>query len=169
MNQTKEVAELSPLSILDNAIAKGIDADQLGRLMDLHERHQANEAKRAFEHAMNAFRAEGLVVEKTKKVEFGNTKFSHATLDNIIEVAAPFLSKHGLSHRWETSQDNAYVTVSCVITHVDGHSERTTLGSPVDDSGKKNAIQAIGSAVTHKRRTFIVITWSFEPIIRQAQ
>ena len=42
--------------------------------------------------------------------------------------------------------------VTCRITHRDGHYEETSLFGPVDGSGNKNPIQAIGSAVTYLQR-----------------
>jgi hypothetical protein len=38
------------------------------------------------------------------------------------------------------------------VTHRDGHSEETSLASPVDTSGSKNAVQQIGSTVEYLRR-----------------
>jgi len=44
------------------------------------------------------------------------------------------------------------VSVTCVVSHVDGHSEENTLSANNDTSGSKNAIQAVGSAVTYLER-----------------
>src|SRR5690606_35194749 len=43
-------------------------------------------------------------------------------------------------------------SVTCVITHELGHSERTTLSAAPDESGGKNSIQAVGSTVTYLQR-----------------
>jgi hypothetical protein len=165
MNEPKQVAllpeptNLNPLQLVQIAIQKGVDAEQLKELMQLQREWKADQARDAFVAAMNGFRAEALKVIKTKQVSYGNTNYKHATLANIVELAAPALSRHGLSHRWETTQDGGLVTVACVITHQFGHSERTALSSAPDTSGAKNAIQAVGSAVTYLQRyTFMAIT-----------
>lgn len=44
------------------------------------------------------------------------------------------------------------VKVTCRITHVLGHYEETALSAAKDESGGKNSIQAIGSAVTYLQR-----------------
>lgn len=154
-----EPATLNPIQLLSIAVQQGVDTEQLKALMELQREWKAEQARDAFVTAMNAFRAEALKVTKTKQVSFGNTSYKHATLANIVEIAAPALSKHGLSHRWETTQLDGLVTVACVITHQFGHSERTSLSSAPDQSGGKNAIQAVGSAVTYLQRyTFMAIT-----------
>jgi hypothetical protein len=105
---------------------------------------------------MAAFKAEPLTVEKGKHVKFttsrGVTEYDHATLADVVDACASSLSKHGLSHRWETAQAEKIITVSCIITHEMGHSERTTLSASPDDSGGKNAIQAVGSTVSYLQR-----------------
>ncbi len=64
----------------------------------------------------------------------------------------PKMAALGLSFRWRTDSDDGVVKVSCIISHRDGHSEETTLSAKPDGSGSKNAIQAIGSAVTYLQR-----------------
>lgn len=165
MNEPKQVAllpeptNLNPLQLLQIAVSKGVDTEQLKALMELQREWKADTARDAFVTAMNEFRAKALKIVKTKKVSFNNTSYKHATLANIVETAAPALSEHGLSHRWETKQESGLVTVTCIITHQLGHSERTSLTSAPDTSGAKNAIQAVGSAVTYLQRyTFMAIT-----------
>lgn len=145
----------TPAMMLQAAIERGTDMDQLTKLMDLQERWEANEARKAYVRAMAEFKSEPLTVTKSKTVSFGSgnkTAYTHATLANVVDAVVAALSKHGLSHRWETKQENNTVTVACVITHEMGHSERTQLSASPDASGSKNPIQAIGSAVTYLQR-----------------
>src|SRR5690606_20008581 len=108
---------------------------------------------KAFVQAMVAFKAEPLKIDKKKAVEHnGKYMYSHATLAQVVDAVVGALSKHGLSHRWETQQEGEVITVSCVITHELGHSERTTLSGAPDKSGAKNSIQAVGSTVTYLQR-----------------
>ena len=51
------------------------------------------------------------------------------------------------------------MSVTCTLTHEQGHSESVTLSAPFDTSGSKNAIQAIGSTITYlERYTLLAIT-----------
>jgi hypothetical protein len=47
---------------------------------------------------------------------------------------------------------NEPVTVTCIVSHRDGHFEENTLCAGRDDSGNKNSIQAIGSTLTYLQR-----------------
>ena len=131
----------SPAEMIKEAISGGANLDQLEKLLTLQERWEANEAKKAYHRAMAAFKANPPEIEKDKKVAFGNTKYNHATLANVTKKINDSLCKHGLSASWIVTQSGA-VSVTCRITHEQGHSEETTLSAPADTSGSKNAIQS---------------------------
>jgi len=154
-----EPESLNPIQLLQIAVAKGVDTDQLKELMILQREWKAEQARDAFFKAMNAFRSEAINIVKTKQVAFKDVSYKHATLAGIVEATVPALSKHGLSHRWETKQEGALITVSCIVTHELGHSAQTSLSAAPDQSGSKNSIQAIGSTVSYLQRyTFMAIT-----------
>ena len=142
---------ISPLETIQKAIAGGADLEKLERLLTLQERWEAGEAKKAYHRAMTAFKANPPEIEKDKKVAFGNTKYNHASLANVTAKINGALSLHGLSASWIVNQNGA-VSVTCKITHEQGHSEETTLTAPIDVSGSKNAIQAIGSTISYLSR-----------------
>jgi hypothetical protein len=148
------MADATPMQMLAIAVQQGADLQKLEKLMDLRDRWQRDEARKAYVAAMARFKAEPSRIIKSKQVSIpGGAKFAHATLADVCDGIVANLSKHGLSHAWETQQgDNGWVEVTCVITHEAGHSERTTLRGPPDDSGKKNSIQQIASTVTYLER-----------------
>ena len=41
------------------------------------------------------------------------------------------------------------MSITCVISHRDGHNEENSLSAGADHSGEKNAIQASGSTLTY--------------------
>jgi hypothetical protein len=150
-------APITPMQMLQTAVERGTDIDQLTKLMDLQERWEKNEARKAFVSALNDFKADPPAIEKNKHVSFGggrgSTAYDHATLDHVCDVIGKALSRHGLSHRWEVEQDErGAIRVACVITHALGHSERVSMSATADTSGSKNSIQAIGSTVTYLQR-----------------
>jgi hypothetical protein len=144
--------QISPLDIVQQALNSNVAADQLQALMDFAERFQANEARMAFNAAMAQFKANPPRINKNRHVKFGNTEYDHATLDNVSDALTAALSKVGISHKWDVKQEGGMISVSCVLTHEKGHSETTTLTAAADNSGSKNGIQAIGSAVTYLQR-----------------
>jgi len=150
---------VTPMDMLKMAVSQGADLDKLEKLMALQERWEANEARKAFTVAMSDFKAAGLVVTKDKSVAYTGTSYTHASLGNVCATIGAELSKHGLSFRWNTEQVANKIRVSCTLTHIGGHSESVSLESAPDDSGKKNQIQQIASAVSYlERYTLLAIT-----------
>ena len=134
-------------------------------MLALQKEYEANEALKVYNNAMALFKAEDITVVKDKKVSYetdrgGLTEYKHASLANIIETVAPKLSEFGFSHKWITEQlDGGAIKVTCSITHSAGHSESTSLQSSRDDSGGKNNIQGLGSAISYlERYTFLALT-----------
>lgn len=150
-----QVVVVSPAEMIKQAVSSNADLDKLKSLLDLQERWEANEAKKAYHRSMADFKALNIEIEKDKlvgyKTDKGHVGYSHATLGNVVRTITKELSKFGLSASWRTNQ-NGVIGVTCKITHVLGHSEETTLSAPSDNSGSKNAIQAIGSTVTYLQR-----------------
>jgi len=149
-----ENKEITPMVMLQMAEAQGAPVEQLERLWALNEKVEAANAKKAYTVAMSNFRAECPSIIKTKQGH--NSKY--AGLAETIDQIKDLLSEYGLSHSWRTSQENGNIKVECIVTHVLGHSESTSLISPPETSGNKSDIQGIGSAVEYmKRYTFFAI------------
>lgn len=153
---SRDSSQSMPAQLLQQAIASGATMEQLERLLDVQQRWEANEERKAFAAAMAAFRAEAPVIEKSAGVDFtsakGRTQYKYASLDHITAKVNPILGRHGLTYSWVTEQQQGFVTVHCDVMHVMGHRERVTLTGPHDQSGNKNAIQAVGSAVSYLQR-----------------
>ncbi len=149
--------EQAPSELIALALEKGASLEQLEKLLQIKERYEANEAKKAYHQAMAAFKADPPKIKKDKKVGFsgsGGAKvgYSHASLGNVTESINTGLSKHGLSASWTTAQKGDEISVTTKITHKLGHSEETVLTAKADNSGAKNSIQAIGSTITYLER-----------------
>lgn len=152
-------SSMTPMDMLAYAVERNAGIDVLEKLMALQERWERNEARKAFDAAMANAKAELPVVVKNRTADFphkdgkGRTSYQYEDLGEIARTIDPILAKNGLSYRFSaTSNANEPITVTCIISHRDGHCERTTLSSGRDDSGSKNAIQSIGSAITFLQR-----------------
>ncbi|MDP0925690.1 ERF family protein [Paracoccus onubensis] len=121
----------------------------------MKERVDAQSARIAFSHALASARKDMPTIVKDAVVDFtsskGRTHYKHETLAGIAKQIDPILAANGLSYRFRTGQQNG-VSVTCIIEHVHGHLEETTLSASPDQSGNKNGFQAIGSAVTYLQR-----------------
>lgn len=151
------VINLTPMDMLERAVSSNAGVEVISKLMDLQDRWQASHARRSFDEAMAAAKAEIPVIMKNREVDFtsskGRTNYRHEDLAEIARTVDPILSRHGLSYRFRvTSNVNEPVSVTCILSHRAGHSEETTLSAGRDESGNKNSIQAIGSAITYLQR-----------------
>lgn len=149
--------QITPMQMLQVAVQQNADIDKMTKLMDLQERWEANEARKAFVSALTAFKSNPPKIVKDKLVEFqtskGTTRYKHALSGAASEEIGAALAVHAISHRWEVEQlEGAKIRVTCVLTHALGHSERVSITASPDDSGGKNSIQAIGSTVSYLQR-----------------
>lgn len=152
-------AELTttPARLIELAIEKGSDVDQLAKLLDLQLRWEANEAKRKFDHALQAFRSNPPEINRTKKVTIATKSgdgmsYTHAELDKANKIITDALLAVGLSHHWKSGDIGGRTTVTLVLRGFGHTEEMGTLSGPPDTSGGKNNIQAIGSTTRYLQR-----------------
>lgn len=149
-NELQTVEAISPLQNAAALVANNseMDVDKLGKLLELQERWDATQAKKAYTVAMAEFQSQSPKIIKQK--DGHNCKY--AGLSDIVSVIAPILAGCGLSYSWVTERLGKEVKVTCKLTHKLGHSEETWLSAESDTSGSKNAIQALGSTITYLQR-----------------
>lgn len=155
-NQVQRGAQNNSLiPLIERAMTSNdIDPAKLEQLLTTYERWQSGEARRAFVAAMNAFRRDCPAVEKrgVTTVTKGGATASYARLVDAVNAIRGPLAENGLSFRWKTGQADGLISVTCIVAHVDGHVEETTLEGQAEMSGSKNAMQGIGSAVAYLER-----------------
>lgn len=150
-----------PAELLRIAVERGDALEAIEKYMALQERWEAVQAKKAFHGAMAQFRAQHVVVVRGSMVELGPLRgTAYAKLSDFVGAATPALSAAGLSVTWRLLRDEKdWIEVACVITHVDGHSEQTSMGGPPDTGGAKNMIQARASTISYlEKYTFKMAT-----------
>lgn len=147
---------VTPAQMLAVAVQQGADLAKLEKLMELQERWERNQARKAFESALSAAKAEIRPIVKNRQVDYtsnrGRTNYSYEDFSQVAAAVDPALSRHGLSYRFRSYQEGKTLTVVCILSHRGGHSEETSLLAPNDESGNKNSIQSIGSAATYLQR-----------------
>jgi hypothetical protein len=141
------------LSILNRVITDpNLPMERVNQAFDFYERMEKRNAKIAFDEALATARAKIKPIERSRAVSFGNTAYKHETLADISNAVDAILAEHGLNYRFRTVAGDKSITVTCILSHSAGHAEENSLPGPVDTSGGKNAIQAIGSTVTYLQR-----------------
>jgi hypothetical protein len=158
------VRDSSPAGMIAYAMQTNASIAELRELYELKKEWEADEARKAYNLAMTAFKAEDMEILKRKRVGY-ETKdgdwvgYSHAELSDITEVVGPAMAKHELSFSWDVRQENGIVHVDCIVRHAQGHTEKVSMFGNPDSSGKKNGIQQIASTVTYLQRyTLLAVT-----------
>lgn len=154
---------VTPMDLIMKAQESDASIEKMEQLFALQLKWEENEAKKAYFHAVAAFKAETIDILKNKRVSYrtdkGTTEYNHAELGQIVNTVTPFLSRYGLSHHWEHDQKDGKIKVTCFLTHEMGYEKSTSLEAAADTSGGKNAIQAIGSTTSYlERYTFLAMT-----------
>jgi hypothetical protein len=144
------------MEMLNSAIIRGDSIDKLERLMDLNDRWEKSQAKKAFIEAKAAFKAEAPAITKDKtNIQY---RSRYASIGSVVNIVNEALSKHGLDADWQFDQSDG-IKVTCKLTHIAGHSESVSLVGTPDTSGSKNPLQQIKSTLTYlKLATFEAVT-----------
>ena len=140
------IPQATPMTMLAEAVHRGMDVATIKDLMQLQKEWEANEARKAYAVALAAFKENPPTVYKDKdNVQYGS---KYASIGNLVNTVNVGLSAQGLSAHWDIDQ-SAGIKVTCILTHRAGHSEKVSMSGPADDSGKKNPLQQIKSTVTY--------------------
>jgi hypothetical protein len=126
-----------------------IDMDRVERMYAMYERAAARNARAAYDAALAIMQPQLPIVEKRGK---GHNKVAYALWEDIAEAIAKVTAEHGFSLTFRVKKADNIVAVTAILAHKEGHREETTLDLPVDTSGNKNAVQAIGSSTSYGKR-----------------
>lgn len=152
----------TPDRLIALAIESNADVEKLERLFDLQVRHEEGLAKKAYFAALSAFQANAPSIPKDKTVmntDGKSERYKYASLDGIFKVLREPLSSNGLSWKFECSRVEDSLTVTCVLTHIQGHAESSTVIVPAVSGYGTNAAQDEGSLMSYgKRYSFTNLT-----------
>lgn len=139
-------------AMIQMAVEKGMTGEDLQALLAARREWEADEAKKAYNHALADFQREAPIVEKADDAHGKK----YAALDRIWRTVRPLLTEKGLSVTWhETSidVDNKVCSIAGELAHRDGHSVTLKRDVPMPDIIRgQNAAQQAGSAETYGKR-----------------
>jgi hypothetical protein len=157
--QAVTAMDSSPAGMIAYAMRTNASIAELRELYAFKKEWEADEAKKAFHRAVAAFKENPPTIVRDKENKQFNSRYS--SLANTVNKTNEALAQHGLNATWELKQDDKVITVTCILSHEQGHSERVTFSAPPDTSGgnSKNPIQQMKSTVTYLRGvTFEAVT-----------
>jgi hypothetical protein len=136
------------------AVSPEADPEKLDRLLSYQERAYRDKARAAFGAAYTNLQLALPVLAENGEIRdrSGRVQYTYALWEDINEVIKPILSEHGFSLRFKIENADRQVSVTGELSHLGGHAETSTLKLPVDLSGGKNPVQAIGSSTSYGKR-----------------
>lgn len=153
--EPQELAESSTVSMFERLCRDpSVDVEKLQRLMDMQERVIKRNAEASFNAALAQLQADLPMIEERGGIKdrSGNVQSRYALWEDVNKAILPCLRTHGFSLTFRQEQKDGGICVTGVLSHKEGHSERTSITLPTDTSGSKNAVQAVGSSVSYGKR-----------------
>lgn len=126
------------------------DLEKLERMLAMKERHDAANAKAAFDMAFA--RASSQFPDIPLNGLNEHNKKPYALLKDILGKTRPVLAKHGFALSFSTEVNDREVIVTAELSHENGHTKRNSLPLPRDTGAGRNAVQAVGSSQTYGQR-----------------
>lgn len=143
------------------ALEKGT-VDSLEKLVALAERVENRNAAREFGDAKARFQSMCPPIRKTSTMKVVSKRTGtervtpFAALDEIARTVGPHLHSLGLSYSWDSVVEAGFITVTCTLRHLNGHSERATFKCPVDGQESMSEPQKYASTLTFARRYSLI-------------
>jgi ERF superfamily len=157
VSEAPQPASVNPLALIQTAIDKGVDAEQLSKLMDLQERFERNQAEKAFAYAMNRCQEKMPAVVRNQLNT--HTQKMYANLEAVNTAIKPIYTAEGfsLSFGEDESKVADSVRIYVDVIHTGGLTRRHFGDFPLDGAGakggtNKTGIQSKGSTISYGRR-----------------
>lgn len=135
------------------------DISKLEKMLDMQERILNRNAEQAFAADFAAMQSELPRIAKNGTIEIKDKQTGRVTqstpfakLEDINDGVRPTLQKYGFGVSFSIEQGNQLLTVTAKLLHRLGHSEKTSISLPIDNTGSKNAVQGSGSTVSYGKR-----------------
>jgi hypothetical protein len=155
----------TPLSLIEKAIDRGLDVDQLDKLLMLQERMDKTRAEQEYANAM--MQAQRDMPAVIKDAYNQQTKSNYARLESVNTTIKPVYTKHGFSLSFY-EQDTTlpgHCRVSCDVMHIGGHSRSYHADIPLDGQGIKGnanmtATHGKGSTISYGKRYLVCMIFN---------
>lgn len=152
----------SPLTIINRAVELKMGADEIGKLIALHNGMEDRLAQAAFQQAMVRCQQEMPTVVRDRTNP--RTKSNFASLDRINALAHPIYTRHGfyVTFSEQPAAREGWIRTVAEIGHTGGHKQTAYLELPHDGIGPKgepiggmNAVQGAVSSGSYGVRILL--------------
>lgn len=127
------------------------DPQKMLDLLAMRERIIAKNAEASFNAAMA--RLNFPAIEQKSQIKHRESVIAtYAKYEDIDEIIRPIYSAEGFFLSFDTTREDGGINVIGTLSHKDGHSKKASLFLPLDTSGSKNGVQAMGSTISYGKR-----------------
>jgi hypothetical protein len=158
-----------PANILDivsrAASDPNIDVSKTEKLLEMYERIAARNAEVAFNTSMRAAQEEMPKILRNKENQQTNSRY--ADLEKVNAAIVPVYTKHGFSLSFGTADCPipGHYRVTCLVSHVAGHSRAYQADVPADLTGmkgnqNKTPTHGFGSTMSYGRRYLTLLVFN---------
>lgn len=153
-------------AVIDRAARdKSVDIDKLERLLAMKERIDARAAEAAFNESMKFAQEEMPNIFRDAKNSHTNSRY--ARLESVNNAVVPVYTRHGFSLSFGTAEcpRPGFYRVTCIVSHIAGHSRSYQCDIPDDGQGakgnaNKTATHAFGSTMSYARRYLTLLIFN---------
>lgn len=148
--------EMTPLTMIERAIDRGVTPEVLEKLLALQERFEATQARKEFEASMAQAKAKFKPI--VKKHNGYGSRYKYEKLPDVTAAIDDALFEHGLSYDWDTQVDpDGKVAVTCILRHEAGHVRHCARLAEypkdvADPKANMNGAQRLAATVTYLQR-----------------
>lgn len=128
------------------ALNPEVDAAKMDQLFALQEKVLARNARTEYFRALAMMAGNMPAIEENGK---GHNQTKYAKWEDIQAAITPVLGAHGFALSFRTKVEEKAIRITAILAHREGHTEENELLLPADNSGSKNAVQAVGSSITY--------------------
>src|ERR1017187_6114878 len=144
----------NPAYLLQLAIEKGVDVQQLEKLLALQERWQKTQAEKEFNLAMSNFQKNCPVIKKKNAVKGkdGKERYKFAKIGDIVAQTKDEISANKLFYDFKTEDSKEFMKIICTVTHEAGHSKSTDFTIPIGTEDYMTDVQKYGARLSFGKR-----------------
>lgn len=138
------------IELLDKVIAHNSSVEVIKLFLE-------QEKQTEFNKALIEFRAECPQIEKLDQGQnLIGEYYDYAKLEHIQSKIDPVMYKHGLFYKFNQKQRGNMVTVQCLVSHVSGHKESTTMSATIQHTDALVSEQQTATTTSYLKRYTLV-------------
>lgn len=162
------VPAASPMQLMEWLVKSGKDINpaalpgMMKELVTLQHMVEDRDARKEFAAAKARFKAKCPTIPKNRTAHIvskdgGNKRdMPFADLQGIVAIVGPPLHSEGLDYSWDSEDAGGKLKTTCILKHVNGHSESSSWTTTTETNAAMSAQQKVAAAFSFGRRQTLV-------------